>query len=898
MNSMEKRNICRAVTFYNNFLPANNAVQSWKYCAFGVVDGIDVSDDMAAKGEMLPDCIWVEQKKSVLNLKGEYTAQQIYIVKYDDWEKDEGFWLDGEYPFLFFLRIQCSGDKEALLGNRVTLETSLQIENEIRTAIYLTYDNSDLFVVMKAKFYEQGAGMIDTLHHKINLSMDREKSCYLKNSFTVFAVEHEWIDKLEESNSRHLIAKTIDEVLIKVIGKERGSIQNIEKELENRKNETFKNKNIEIDRTPVLGVDDELISVKNICWFDLFSLYKKGNNREDEGVLCNSNTLYDDNIAGATTVIRTKLEDYTECLADKGMAFLSGENTQTEGARISDIYNSQVKRLLNELDNVNADADAGGVKELRLILNALSKFGGEVFNDYIFFPTIGAIDALLELIKSNKNPDKEHFFDFLRGFSMYIQGSVRSDRHAMQAMDFNTKIYDIPNKINAFYCAFIYNVKKILGGEQNQGEPHEYDFLLVPGMGSFFNVIELYKKISLTRHLMKMEIPECNFYSIHDTMVILSHEMPHYVGGKYRMRKERYKAVIVSYAHIYVCYVRHYLNRNEIIITDEDAEIIELRAVKVIELALERESRRDYLEKVKISRVSEEQYKRIEKHNSDYQYYFSVVLPNIDKAMIDILQYDIDNIFSPILYDKEEGHRQEVRKVILAATERFLYKHKEGSTLLSSSVALAELQELYEESFADLMSILLLHINVKDYVNAILHNAKQQGMDIEELCKSEAVYRIVVVLLCVLDNQVDGIVSNQIFESFAAEDAEGKLLLTQSISEWKKRERYSAGIYLKEDYARDIMNIHGDCFVFDKARQYLTGCCKEFMQDMEKWQEAAKQQDVKKWQDVEQLRKVFREVSASPEVSIEKQLTLVTKFIEKYREESLFELDDRKKSSV
>ncbi|MCM1235930.1 MAG: hypothetical protein NC489_38050, partial [Ruminococcus flavefaciens] len=590
---MGEKNICRAVTFYNNFLPANDTAQSWQYCAFGVVDGVDVSADIAVDGEGIPDCIWEEQKKSVRSLKGEYTIQQVYILKNASKPKEEEFWADKKYPFMFFLRIQCSGNKKALLENKETLETSLQIEDEIKTAIYLTYDNSDLFIVMKSKLYEQGAGMIDTLHKKVNLSKNEEKKCYLKNSFTVFAVDHEWINNLKEQNSRMLVTKTIDEVLIKVIGKEGGDIQNIKRELEHRKDNTFvrKNANIMEDRSPVLGTDDEMISIKDISWFDFFSLYRKKDGKRPEGIFCNSNDLYYNNMAGATTVIRTKLKDYTECLVAKGMKFLPLENVDGEeiGKKISNAYDLQIKNLIDKLDDINEVDD--DFKELRLILNVLSKYGGEVFNDYTFFPTIRAIDALLELLASDENkcPDKVHFFDFLRGFSMYIQGSGRSDRHSMQVLDFNAKIYDIPSKLNAFYCAFIYNVKEMLGGEQSQEKPHEYDFLLVPGMVSFENVRELYPKVLQDRHLMKVEIPECNFYHMRDMMIILSHETAHYVGGKYRRRAERYKAIVESYAHIYVCYVRHYLQRNEIKIADEISEIIELRAEKILISALGRE---------------------------------------------------------------------------------------------------------------------------------------------------------------------------------------------------------------------------------------------------------------------------------------------------------------------
>ena len=166
VKGMKKVNICRPVIFYNNFVPPVKKVQEWTYCAFGTLDGIDVGENIAQEHEQVLSSVWRYQREFCENLNGKYMAQVIYAIKYDELEVDRIFWseeTDIQYPFAFFTRAQCRGDVKALWERRAALQERLNQIDNIVASVYLTYDASDLFIILKTVAYGKGAAIINTL---------------------------------------------------------------------------------------------------------------------------------------------------------------------------------------------------------------------------------------------------------------------------------------------------------------------------------------------------------------------------------------------------------------------------------------------------------------------------------------------------------------------------------------------------------------------------------------------------------------------------------------------------------------------------------------------------------------------------------------------------------------
>ena len=528
-----KTNICRAINFFNNFLPPNSADHRWEYCAFGTFDGVNVESAWYEReSTIILKKIWHHQNQAAHNLRGEYSVQTVYAVCNADKEREQSFWNDDKFPFTFFCRMQYGGDLSGLRKNKEMLERCLNKTDKISAWVYLTYDNSDLLIVIKAASYAYGAGAVNEMHSGVNFSFCADSVCWLKNSFTVFALKQEFIDEVKDIEVRYKLNEvTIDRVVIRLIEKRCGCIKKLEDTI-NSIHGTHKH---------ILGADDEIIFVDNLGWGDFLYLYCT-----QEGAFHSTSKIYGEYIGGATTAICTKV-----VLGDYFGAYIKND------AELDHIWGEWYKKQIGVLlEKLNKKSGNTYYKELYMILNALPKFSGEIVSDYIFFLVLKPLETLIDLLGDAKVED-EAYYKFVKNFNMYVQSSVKSDKHTMQTMDFNTKIYDIPVKINALYIALIYMVCDVLNiGNHNQR--HRYDFLVVPGAANIVNVLELYSKVSKEKRLLMVEIPENRFYDMCSIMRIFSHEVAHYVGGDLRNRRNRYKYMLRNVAVVYINYIKSY----------------------------------------------------------------------------------------------------------------------------------------------------------------------------------------------------------------------------------------------------------------------------------------------------------------------------------------------------
>lgn len=403
---LEMQDICRAITFYNNILPATEEEQDWKYCAWGIVDGIVVSDNLApADGEIL-DRICRKKQELRNGLNGQYMAQQIYAVRYGDLKEDDMFWGQDEeekkegnateYPFLFFVRIQLEQLKEEFFSARTDFEEALSLENRTKVLIYLTYDNLDALFVIRAANYNDGVSLIDALGSNLGMTIDgKMRVLTLKKSFSVFAVKHEWIDKLEDAEIKKYDTQEIDCACFSIRENQNNKAEELEKKLRGiiRNNEDGTNEKSEggtdnVIRMPVLGVDDEQINVYNIGWGTFLKLYD-----HKKGIFCNANTEFRPYWAGVTTSIRTKI---TPIIGDLEAAGITAHNA-TDSSSHKELQGYYADKIGELREKVNAlrkkILDNPYTEDINVILNSLSRYQHNYFHDYVFFPILEPLNV-------------------------------------------------------------------------------------------------------------------------------------------------------------------------------------------------------------------------------------------------------------------------------------------------------------------------------------------------------------------------------------------------------------------------------------------------------------------------------------------------------------------------
>lgn len=168
-------NICRPFTLYNDYIPPVDVIhRDWRYFSFGYYDGFNTEGNIFQNGEYNLQSIWKYCLKQSEALKGSYLSQTLYGLRAeepnDEAITDNEFWNNNdiakEYPFIFLSLIQIDGGKEGTKGyksgweKRREFEQKLNKKDDYRAIVYMSFDNSDIIMVVRSKSYTVGAKVI------------------------------------------------------------------------------------------------------------------------------------------------------------------------------------------------------------------------------------------------------------------------------------------------------------------------------------------------------------------------------------------------------------------------------------------------------------------------------------------------------------------------------------------------------------------------------------------------------------------------------------------------------------------------------------------------------------------------------------------------------------------
>lgn len=543
------KNICRAFILYNDFLPpVAEAHQDWQYLSFGNYDGLSVGENLFEENPCDFSALWEYHIRQGKNMNGSFSAQILWGVRYEaseDWDGD--FWdevKNEQYPFLFIslLQIRQPVVEPALKEKRMELEKTLT-EHSVRKAItYLTLDNSDLILALRCKNYQDGADAINAFHYEEDLG--------LNYSFTVASIRKTF---LADDKKIMNVEGNVSHAYVQIIEKYPGSISYIYDKIK----ESIDESHIKI-KEAILGCNDEVIVVEDVPWNQFLKLFQ-----DNRGILNHSNELYGDRLMGVTTLIGEK-QGLTEPGWDEKIT-AAGERAAKEGwtydrKSLSTVMKEKCKKMGEGKDAVRMNAVK---KSIYQVINSLYKFERTPFRDYMFQTVFLPLNMVIDMADEVKEGSVEgfytSFYEFMKGLNLYAQNSGRSDRQFTQTPDMNIRIYETPVKLNAFYNAFIYYLKQFLSKlekPQPENKEHEYEFLACPGVTNNMQVQELFKPISDTKRLFLVEMPENQVYNPKMIMIMLAHEVAHFVGKDIRNRKMRFECAEKIAGKIVVKYFR------------------------------------------------------------------------------------------------------------------------------------------------------------------------------------------------------------------------------------------------------------------------------------------------------------------------------------------------------
>lgn len=904
-------NVCRPIILYNDFLPPDpKPHEDWMYLAFGYFDGISIRRNLFKENNVSLEQLWEYDLVHTAALKGGYSSQILYGFRYEEEDdvRDEVFWKDAldkdtEYPFVFVTLLQ--GKVRQNLANnkqRQQLERNLFVEHRRRVITYLTLDTSSLILVTICREYEEGSRLIDGFHRQEILSPLRDMGVDLSYSFTIAAVQRDFLN-----NDEKLIevkGEPISHVYVYAIEREPGSIEEISKIIEenikeNTKGITDEELRRKVKKESILGCNDEVIIIEDVCWTQFLRWFQ-----DEKGILNHSGPGYNNRVIGITTIIG-QMQEGNKSSEPKGAG---GDSPYS-------LFGKGLENMMKEMRSDQGEEYRNLERYLYQIINALRKFENELIPDYIFCSMFLPIRMVLQIAKKRNRVILEReffdcFYEFVKALNLCVQNSVRSDRQFIQSLDFNIRIYGTPVRLNAFYNAFIYNVKKFLNAMGDMDERPEYEFLTCLGVVDTVKVRELFKNMSDHNRLFLISIPENQTYDIKLMLIMLGHEVGHFVGRTVRNREERSKRAVKIVSRITGNYFKEKISEykedgksnHSVFIKNKDYwSKFENKLISGLTERLNKLGDIEYVKQHILHDKSEEDIQKFCDIYGKYHLYTHLLKEVLADGISDLLSKRWKGLFD-FLLEKEylycledqmdasraASSRQKFSDEISIMVKEFTgYSvwDKDNLTLIR---AVDMMMSLFEECEADLVAILMLELSLKDYLYAILKNMSRQELQGTEL-PPEITIRTGLVVWCMHDSK------GKREEDFWWDDKEGESIKLSSDKqlEWINRcivnfidqlnKRLKKDKETKEDQETEEKKISGkftaDAFfdeeILKSILQYISICRDTFREILSDQKDGMNKSRMQK-----QLRDIYRQCQGQ---NVEEVVGYIQGYIDDYK---------------
>lgn len=725
--------ICRPLLLHNEYVPVKKGDRAWDYCMFGHYDGMTVGEPFELK-----DLAKLEKLFEICashDIKQQDYFTQIMFGFHSDREKESAFWND-EKAFLYISLLQVADEnicecKEKLESEAFVKEKLKKIgvvgaEQEIKTLVYYSLDNNDLILAIKCQHAKLGENMIASLNQNMG-----NNAFKIRNSYSILGIRAEDIEaggKLSEENEK------IDLLELKIVEKSYNSIGMLYQKVK----EQLDLKGAEVTRLAMLGTEDEIIHIRNAAWKDIAPFYRK-----ETGLLCNAN----EEAGKYASIVSTKI-----MLDISARGELEEVHEKKTMKFFCDVLADKIKILY---ETAVDDSSRTEQKNLMQIVNALWRFEysyrtNEAFADYNFFTLYGSIYMLLELLKEAKDTYDKSYYEFMMCVKLRTQNFIKPDRVYACVNDFNIRYYDVPAKLITFYSAYVFYFKRAL----NTNEQLKYEFLILPGATDTTRVTELFPMASETDRLMMINMPEKQIYHLKLVLIILGHEIAHYVGRDVRMREERKEQIIKisgrAISEAMKCYI---LENEEERWTEkiEHWEELEQQLTIWISKYLERDLKNaDYL--------YDKYGERVEKQAEESAGKTDVLEKKLNNVIEELLLSRGEALFRFALWDQFEEEQKENKGlkwseyyetnkgIVSIGINEYLGERKNYDDSLNLSNTIQTILYLFRECYADVVCILSLRLSVRDYLGAIKDNIHASKWKVDDVEETLLIARIALVM--------------------------------------------------------------------------------------------------------------------------------------------------------
>lgn len=529
----------------------------------GYYDGLDIKEVEPRKYSNLFDKetkspvsdLWYSTGDSISNLKKGCSNQNIGLFRCvseeSRWEITTQFWKEKEtIPFwgVGFLRLKdCR--KYGDIGSRIELEGEIKgdrgKEEILRVLTYCTYDNADLIVLVQGNsiskignFFEQTETRpeVQYMHSIIGISEKYLEACKREDK-TVILDSWEGTRCFVEEPVKRVHIQMVTSGDADVLSKLKGEME------ECNSGKTLVKGYDKIKFSYMMGHGNIGMFISETDVKSILSLLVPG------GFLTHQNHVYGHGLYNIETII---------CLEEKNWKDIpialesrSGLERQSWCRKLIEKYQKRMPEVLRKGD----DGLYSCYQALVQTLNTLDQYEQFGISQDIFcllFQAFYMFDEQLEKALEEELSQeysvrmegvKKSICYFLECSNSVIYHTIHTDQIYLMIPGSSGTSFSIPIKLNLLYLWFIDRVKRVLNDHNRK-----YCCILTPVMESR-PITELISfGLPERDRLICVRLAQRSLYLPRALMIILAHEMGHYVGDGLRNRKLRFECLIRTMA--------------------------------------------------------------------------------------------------------------------------------------------------------------------------------------------------------------------------------------------------------------------------------------------------------------------------------------------------------------
>lgn len=666
--------------------------------------------------------IWYDTGEKIKELKGGYSNQNIAIFRCFDTEEDrkfkERYWdEEKKLPFFAvgFLKIQDYSKYTKVCKEIESEYNSKEDSSDKKICLvlgYCTFDNADLILLLKSN-------SIVKLKNVLREIEEDDRVIYVHS---IIGVEENYLE--ECVNQKKILQKwkekecCIDEKIFeftlnlatsgnnKILGYMKGQI---EKWHDIYKIEEPK----EIISSYMLGHVNLSIILYNIRVENMLLFLLPS------GIATHKNKLYGNEIYNIESTIR--LEDCK--FQDIPSLQYSGSQKNGRGWCRNCIQSCQ--RLFDECqqfsDNTLKCDESLYSYFYALIqtLNMLDQYEGFKMSNDIFYllyrsfsmfidkldQTLGKSDCLQQY--NIMEELKKSICRYLECVNSVIYHTVHTDQVYLMIPGYSGTPFSIPIKLNMFYLYFVESISELMK-EKNR----EYSFILTPVMESRPRTDIIKVGNSEEEKIICVQLSQRSLYFLKDLMIILTHELGHYIGGEIRDRKTRIDCLVRT--------MSYYLAEG---IIPESTKWSFEYPLSIETFNQMKKAVKENLEKELCILI----FEQVKKEFKNEKYYAAHVKEVLKSVCLEVISEDgygrkviqILNTIPAIVMEKLDNSNDVIiMKFIYEMQEKW---HRNRRKLLSSRVLeiiIMKITTIYQEVFCDVAAISILDCSLDDYREA------------------------------------------------------------------------------------------------------------------------------------------------------------------------------------